>query len=205
MKPTFLKQMVPRRGLGHTSATPAALASAALRVPTQSAQALCFLGSKMKKGRHEADLFKTDGAQERTRTSTVLPPLGPEPSASTNSATWARFACCDAKDRYCSVSATAVNSFLWINRKRRATSRPYCRARAERSDCRTPRTSEFFRCVFMRVAPRTIVSTRHASSADTCGAPPIRSTRRTRFIIDATMRDAAQVRRLDSFASKCVT
>ncbi|WP_219847323.1 hypothetical protein, partial [Burkholderia multivorans] len=44
MKPTFLKQMVPRRGLGHTSATPAALASAALRVLTQSAQALCFLG-----------------------------------------------------------------------------------------------------------------------------------------------------------------
>ncbi|WP_310676803.1 hypothetical protein, partial [Burkholderia multivorans] len=43
-KADLLKQMVPRRGLGHTSATPAALASAALRVLTQSAQALCFLG-----------------------------------------------------------------------------------------------------------------------------------------------------------------
>ncbi|WP_420210935.1 hypothetical protein ACN8ZM_08110 [Burkholderia aenigmatica] len=42
----FKKQMVPRRGLGHTCATPAALASAAFRVLTQSAQALCFLGLK---------------------------------------------------------------------------------------------------------------------------------------------------------------
>src|ERR1700754_248478 len=41
------------------------------------------------------------GAQERTRTSTVLPPLGPEPSASTNFATWAGcFAC-----RSCACSA----------------------------------------------------------------------------------------------------
>ncbi len=30
------------------------------------------------------------GAQERTRTSTPLRALGPEPSASTNSATWAK-------------------------------------------------------------------------------------------------------------------
>ena len=30
-----------------------------------------------------------NGAQEKTRTSTGLLPLGPEPSASTNSATWA--------------------------------------------------------------------------------------------------------------------
>ncbi|WP_287813037.1 hypothetical protein, partial [Burkholderia sp.] len=40
----FKIQMVPRRGLGHTGATPAALASAAFRVLTQNAQALCFLG-----------------------------------------------------------------------------------------------------------------------------------------------------------------
>ncbi|CAG9270169.1 hypothetical protein BCEP4_60093 [Burkholderia cepacia] len=48
----FKKQMMPKRGLGHTCATPAALASAAFRVLTQSA------GLEMKKGRLEADLFK---------------------------------------------------------------------------------------------------------------------------------------------------
>src|SRR5262249_880286 len=35
-------------------------------------------------------LARTAGADEGTRTPTVLPPLGPEPSASTNSATSAR-------------------------------------------------------------------------------------------------------------------
>ncbi|WP_321924503.1 hypothetical protein [Burkholderia sp. BCC1998] len=54
----FKKQMVPRRGLGHTSATPAALASAAFRVLAQSAQALCFLGLKKKKGRQKPTFFK---------------------------------------------------------------------------------------------------------------------------------------------------
>ncbi len=33
--------------------------------------------------------YFADGAQEKTRTSTPLRALGPEPSASTNSATWA--------------------------------------------------------------------------------------------------------------------
>lgn len=35
--------------------------------------------------------YFADGAQEKTRTSTPLRALGPEPSASTNSATWALF------------------------------------------------------------------------------------------------------------------
>ena len=42
-----------------------------------------------KKTERMARFFYEIGAQEKTRTSTMLPSLGPEPSASTNSATWA--------------------------------------------------------------------------------------------------------------------
>ncbi|WP_152882580.1 hypothetical protein, partial [Burkholderia multivorans] len=58
---------------------------------------------------------------------------------STNSATWARFACCDAKDRYCSVSLRTVNSFLLDRSKK--TRRQQASSRRSRGVQRLPHTA----------------------------------------------------------------
>ncbi len=61
-----------------------------------------------KKAAFAACLF---GAQEGTRTPTVLPPLGPEPSASTNSATWAAF--CTALMNVSGMARSSVLQFSY--------------------------------------------------------------------------------------------
>ena len=76
---------------------------AALKTKKPSGLGKAFCRARLllrSRNRHETNFYNRPqsltalvGAQERTRTSTALPPLGPEPSASTNSATWAGCVC----------------------------------------------------------------------------------------------------------------
>src|SRR5579864_1574751 len=75
----------------------------------QSFTTRCKVSHKKKTARRRFSF--ESGAQERTRTSTVLPPPGPEPGASTNSATWARF----KLDGYCSGMVQRVNWNMQID------------------------------------------------------------------------------------------
>ena len=66
--------------------------------------------SRNEKTEPVARFFLNSGAQEKTRTSTMLPSLGPEPSASTNSATWAHCDDCSPTYVYCWSRSTNLVS-----------------------------------------------------------------------------------------------
>ena len=57
--------------------------------PGGSRVVICWEGKSLETRAGDASQGVSDGAQKRTRTSTPLRALGPEPSASTNSAIWA--------------------------------------------------------------------------------------------------------------------
>ncbi len=81
--------LVPRRGLGHTGATPVGLACPTFLVPTSGAQALVFLGWN-EKSRPSCDDRLFGILVPRRGLEPPHPKAhGPEPCASTNSATWA--------------------------------------------------------------------------------------------------------------------
>ncbi len=81
--------MISRRGLGHTGATPVGLACPTFLVPTSGAQALVFLGWN-EKSRPSCDDRLFGILVPRRGLEPPHPKAhGPEPCASTNSATWA--------------------------------------------------------------------------------------------------------------------
>src|SRR5690606_11272744 len=87
----FLYRVVPRRGLGHTGATPAGPAGPAFLALTRCAQAHRFLG-QMKKWLPCDSHFLYRVVPRRGLEPPHLAAHGPEPCASTNSATWAHAA-----------------------------------------------------------------------------------------------------------------
>ena len=81
--------LVPRRGLGHTGATSVGLACPTFLAPTSGAQAPDFLGWKAKSRPSCDDRLFWNLVPRRGLEPPHPKAHGPEPCASTNSATWA--------------------------------------------------------------------------------------------------------------------